>query len=120
MKNTDLFAKFSATLANTLFEETHYPWEVLPKIKEYILSIGPLLCSDEYDYPADNVWIHKSAKVFPNHFVAGPCIIGANTEVRPNAFIRGSVLVGADCVIGNATEIKNSILFDCAKAPHYN
>lgn len=120
MKNTDLFLELDATLARPLFEETLYAWEVLPKIKEFILSIGPPLPAEEYDSPAENVWIHKSAKIFPNNYIAGPCIIGPETEVRPGAFIRGSALVGGHCVIGNSTELKNCILFDHVQAPHYN
>ena len=120
MKSTNLFSEFDATLARPLFEEFEYPWEVLPKLKEFILSIGPLLGADEYDSPSEGVWVHRSAQIFPNNYILGPCIIGPNTELRPNAFVRSSVLVGSNCVVGNATELKNCILFDCAKAPHYN
>ncbi|MBR7137299.1 MAG: UDP-N-acetylglucosamine pyrophosphorylase, partial [Clostridia bacterium] len=47
-------------------------------------------------------------------------IIGPETEVRHGAYIRGSALVGAGCVVGNSCELKNCILFDEAKVPHYN
>lgn len=120
MKNTDLFLNLDATLARPLFEQTTYPWEVLPLIKEFILALGPTLPKDEYDCPLEDVWIHKSANVWPNNVICGPTIIGAETEVRPGAFIRGSVLVGRGCVIGNSTELKNCILFDHVQAPHYN
>ncbi len=120
MKSTELFLELDATLARPLFEESVYAWEVLPKIKEFILSIGPLLPAEEYDHPEENVWIHKSVRRFPGNYIAGPCIIGPETEVRPGAFIRGSALVGGGCVVGNSTELKNCILFDHVQAPHYN
>ena len=120
MKNADLFNDLSATLAAALFEETVYPWEVLPRIKDFILALGPTLGSAEYDRPSENVWIHKSVKRFPNVYIAGPCIIGAETELRPGAFVRGSALVGKNCVVGNSTELKNCILFDRVQVPHYN
>lgn len=120
MKNRELFLEPNTTLAWPLIEETEYPWEILPKIKDFILSIGPSLPAEEYDNPQENVWIHKSAKIYPNNYIAGPCIIGPETEVRPNAFIRGSALVGMKCVVGNATELKNCILFDHVQTPHYN
>ena len=66
------------------------------------------------------MWIHKTAKIYPNNFIAGPCVIGAGTEVRPGAFIRGNALVGENCVVGNSTELKNVILFDNVQVPHYN
>lgn len=124
MKKEDAFndklLDLEHTAAAKLFEETEYPWEVLPMIKEFILSYGSSLDLAEYDHPAEDVWIHKSAKVFPSAYIAGPCIIGAETEVRHCAFIRGSALVGRNCVVGNSTELKNVILFDNVQVPHYN
>lgn len=110
----------SHTMASGLLVSVTYPWEALPKIKEFILKTGAGLSLEEYDHPADDVWIHKTAKVFPSAYIAGPCIIGAGTEVRHCAFIRGSALVGENCVVGNSTELKNVILFDNVQTPHYN
>ncbi len=120
IKNTDLFSDLSATLAASLFEETEYPWEVLPRIKDFVLALGPTLDGSEYERVADQVWIHRSCKVYDTAVILGPTIIGAETEVRPSAFIRGSVLVGRNCVVGNSTELKNCILFDRVQVPHYN
>ncbi len=120
MKNTELFSDLSRTEAARLFTETTYPWEILPRIKAFILELGETLPADEYDHPQADVWIHKTAKVFPSAYIAGPAIIGAETEVRHCAFIRGSALVGKGCVIGNSTELKNCILFDKVQVPHYN
>lgn len=120
MKNTDLFSDLSATLAASLFEETEYPWEVLPRIKDFVLALGPRLDGSEYERVADQVWIHRSCKVYDTAVILGPTIIGAETEVRPSAFIRSSVLVGRNCVVGNSTELKNCILFDRVQVPHYN
>lgn len=120
MKNEDMFGALSATLAEKLFLETTYPWEVLPKIKAFVSALGPSLDPAEYSHPADDVWIHRSVRLFPNVNIYGPTVICADTEVRPGAFIRGSVLVGKGCVIGNSTELKNCILFDHVQVPHYN
>jgi len=97
-----------------------YPWEALKGIKDLILKIGASLPGDEFDHPAEDVWIAKDAKVFPSAYIGGPCIIGHRTEVRHCAFIRGSALVGDDCVVGNSTELKNVIIFDVVQVPHYN
>ncbi len=97
-----------------------YPWEALEGIKELILSLGEKLDPAEYDHPKDDVWIAKDAKIYPNNYIDGPCIIGHKTEVRPGAFVRGSALVGDNCVVGNSTELKNVILFDNVQVPHYN
>jgi len=97
-----------------------YPWEALAGIKDLILSLGAALSPEEFDHPAEDVWIAKDAKVFASAYIGGPCIIGHRTEVRQCAFIRGSALVGDDCVVGNSTELKNVILFDKVQVPHYN
>lgn len=97
-----------------------YPWEALKGIGELIISLGKKLNPNEYDNPAENVWIHKTANVFPSAYIGAPCIVGANTEVRHCAFIRGSALIGENCVIGNSVELKNVIIFDNVQTPHYN
>ena len=116
---TELY-DLSHTIAADYLRQFTYPWEALKGISELIISIGQTLSPDEYDNPSENVWIHKTAKVFPSAYLGAPCIIGANTEVRHCAFIRGSALVGENCVVGNSVELKNVILFDNVQTPHYN
>lgn len=108
------------TIAKDIFAGCTYPWEVLPKIKNYIIELGNSLNKEEYDQIGDNVWIAKTAKVAPTAFIAGPAIIGKDTEVRHCAFIRGNAIVGNNCVVGNSTELKNVILFNNVQVPHYN
>lgn len=109
----------SHTLAKDYLSGFTYPWEALDGIRDLILSLGPALGPD-YEERAPQVWVHKTAKVFPSAYLGAPCIIGPETEVRHCAFIRGSALVGANCVIGNSVELKNVILFDNVQTPHYN
>lgn len=110
----------SHTAAKPLLEATRYPWEALPKIGSFILELAAALPAEEYEQRGEQVWVHKTAKLYPNNYISGPCIIGPETEVRPGAFIRGNALVGAHCVVGNSTELKNVILFDNVQVPHYN
>ncbi len=110
----------SKTLAAKIFDGLTYPWEALPKISEFIMSVGPTLDKEEYDQIGDNIWVARSAKVAPTAFLSGPLIICPGAEVRHCAFIRGSAFVGQNCVIGNSTELKNCIIFEGAQVPHYN
>ena len=119
LKTSDLF-DLTHTLAADLLERTEYPWEALGGIKQFIIEIGRTLPADEYEEVSEQVWIARDAKIYPNNYIAGPCIIGHETEVRPGAFVRGSALVGSHCVVGNSTELKNVILFDNVQVPHYN
>ena len=108
------------TIAKHIFEGVTYPWEVLPKIEEFIISLGKTLDKNEYEEKGENIWIAKSAKVAPTAYIAGPAIIGKNAEIRHCAFIRGKAIVGEGAVVGNSTELKNVILFNKVQVPHYN
>ena len=108
------------TIAKDLFEGAVYPWEVLPKIKEFIVKLGKTLDPEIYEKRGEDIWVAKSAKVAPSAYLGGPLIICENAEIRHCAFIRGSAIVGAGAVVGNSTELKNAVLFDGVQVPHYN
>ena len=108
------------TIATPLFEGAVYPWELLPKISAFIVELGNSLPADKYEKRGENVWIAKSATVFPTAYINGPCIIDEEAEVRHCAFIRGNAIVGKGAVVGNSTELKNVILFNKVQVPHYN
>ena len=108
------------TIAKDIFEGVTYPWEVLSKIGDFIIKLGKSLPQDEYELKGENVWVHKSANVFPSAYIAGPAIICKDAEVRHCAFIRGKAIVGEGAVVGNSTELKNVILFNKVQVPHYN
>ena len=108
------------TIAAELFDGATYPWEVLPKIKDFIITLGKTLPSDKYDEIKENVWVAKSANVYPTAYINGPAIIDEEAEVRHCAFIRGNAIVGKKAVVGNSTELKNVVLFNNVQVPHYN
>lgn len=114
----DLF-DLTHTIAGDYLAGFTYPWEALAGIKELILELGPKL-GDDYEEVQPEVWVHKTANVFPSAYLGSPCIVGANTEVRHCAFVRGSAIIGENCVVGNSVELKNVILFDNVQTPHYN
>ena len=108
------------TISAPLFEKAVYPWEVLPRIREFILELGKTLPKNRFDHPKEDVWIAKTAQVAPSASITGPCIIDEDAEIRHCAFIRGNAIVGKHAVVGNSTELKNAILFDYVQVPHFN
>ena len=118
VKTKELYASQPAYLVE-LFEGSEYPWEMLPKIKEYILTLLEKGISG-YTMIAEGVLVGENVKIYPTATIEAPAIIGSGTEVRPGAFIRGSVITGENCVIGNSSELKNCILLDKVQIPHYN
>jgi len=108
------------TIAAQLFEGLTNPWEVLPKIHDFILQMGETLSADLYEKRGDDIWIARNAVVAPSASLNGPLIIDQEAEVRHCAYIRGNAIVGKGAVVGNSTELKNVILFNKVQVPHYN
>ncbi len=112
------------TILKEEFQKSTYPWEVLKDLDHTIENVGKLLSDVEFDLLKDennnNLWIHKTSKVSKLSTILGPTIIDEGAEIRPGAFIRGKVIIGKNAVVGNSSELKNTILFDEAKAPHFN
>lgn len=119
MKITNLMS-LENTIAAKLFDGKEYPWEVLPEIGKFIVELGETLPKEKYEKRGENIWVAKSAKVFPSAYLNGPLIIDEEAEVRHCAFIRGNAIVGKNAVVGNSTELKNVVLFDRVQVPHYN
>lgn len=108
------------TISKDLFNNITYPWEVLPKINDFIINLGNTLDKNNYHQFNNNIWIGKNVIIDKQATILPPCIIDDNTEIRPNAYLRGNTIIGKNCIIGNSTEIKNSIIFDNCQLPHYN
>ena len=118
IKTKDLFGCTNPYIKE-LFDSCQYPWEILPKIKEYI---GKLLKDgiEGYTLLKEGVLIGKNVKLYDTITIEAPAIIGSGTEIRPGAFLRGNVIIGENCVIGNSSEFKNCVLLDKVQVPHYN
>jgi bifunctional UDP-N-acetylglucosamine pyrophosphorylase/glucosamine-1-phosphate N-acetyltransferase len=66
------------------------------------------------------VAIGKGTVILPGSVIDGPVCIGENCVIGPNCWIRPYSSIGNGCRVGQASEIKASVLFDGAKAPHQN
>ncbi len=108
------------TIAAEIFQGITYPWEVLPKIHDFIIRLGESLPEDIYEQRGEQIWVAKSAKVASTACLNGPLIVDEDAEIRHCAFVRGNAIVGKGAVVGNSTELKNVILFNKVQVPHYN
>ncbi len=118
IKTSELF-ECNVVYLQDLFKDSIYPWDMLSKIKEYILKLSQNL-PDGFTEIKEGVFVGENVKISPTATIEAPAIIGANTELRPGAYIRGNIITGQGCVIGNSSELKNCILLDKAQVPHYN
>lgn len=113
---------FSGSFMKEVFARAEWPWEILSQIKPFLAEhLKPGV--EGTVHPAavveGDVFVSKGAVVEPGAYIQGPCWIGPDSEVRQGAYIRGSVVVGKGCVVGHATEVKNAVFLDEAKAGHF-
>ncbi len=121
-KPVDLF-DLAETEHAGIFTDCKNAWEALKKIETYIAAnLKPELRNkcDGVAYVGEKVFIGEGTVVEDGAMIKGPAIIGANCKIRHNAYIRENVIIGDNCILGNSTEIKNSLLFNHAAAPHFN
>jgi UDP-N-acetylglucosamine diphosphorylase / glucose-1-phosphate thymidylyltransferase / UDP-N-acetylgalactosamine diphosphorylase / glucosamine-1-phosphate N-acetyltransferase / galactosamine-1-phosphate N-acetyltransferase len=121
-KPADLF-DLAQTDHAAIFADCKFAWEALKKIEGYIaanLKRGLHNKCDGVAFIGDDVSIGEGTVVEDGAMIKGPAIIGRNCQIRHNAYIRENVIIGDGCIVGNSTEIKNSILFNHAAAPHFN
>ncbi|NJE06396.1 glucose-1-phosphate thymidylyltransferase [Thermococcus sp. M36] len=99
------------------------PWNLL-ELNEYLLrnrlkhSIKGIVEEGATIVPP--VEIGEGTVVRSGAYIIGPVKIGRNSRIGPNCFIRPYTSIGDNCHVGNAVEIKNSIIMDNSNAPHLN
>jgi bifunctional UDP-N-acetylglucosamine pyrophosphorylase/glucosamine-1-phosphate N-acetyltransferase len=79
--------------------------EVLGTIEQGAHLIGP-------------VSVAESARIRSGAYIEGPCFIDEECDVGPNCFIRPGTSLGRKVRVGNACEIKNSIIMDHTHVGH--
>ena len=121
-KPADLF-DLSQTEHAAIFDGCKFAWDALKKIESYITAnLNPALHNqcEGRAFIGEKVFIGEDTVVEDGAMIKGPAIIGRGCQIRHNAYIRGNVIIGNGCVVGNSSELKNSLLFNGAQAPHYN
>ena len=109
----------------SLFNLKQPVWFALQQLKQYIdsQSLGMIcidISKDVFLVNPSLISIGEGTKIHPGAYIEGPCIIGKEVEIGHGAFIRPYNLIDDFCKIGHATEVKGSVLFPHAKAPHFN
>jgi NDP-sugar pyrophosphorylase family protein len=107
------------TMTRSLFAKVTYAWEVLPRIKDYLLQLAAELPAD-FERIAEFIWVGKGTTIESTAKLLGPAIIGYDCEIRHCAYLRQQVIIGNGVVVGNSTEVKNAIIFNDAEVPHFN
>ena len=118
-KTKNIFPNIHNEYLLPLFNSSTYPFDILPRIKSFILEVIQSGL-EGYTLFKEDVLIGQNVQISETSTIIGPCIIGHNSEIRPGAYIRGNVIIGDNCVIGNSSELKNAVLLNKVQVPHYN
>lgn len=88
------------------------PWELL-EANEYLLDglEGDVRGTVEPRATIEGaVVVEEGARVRNGAYIEGPVVVQSGADVGPNAYVRGASVIGPDVRVGNAVEVKNSIL----------
>jgi NDP-sugar pyrophosphorylase family protein len=121
-KPADLF-DLTQTEHAAIFNGCKFAWDALKKIESYIsVNLKQELRNkcEGRAFIGEKVFIGEGTVVEDGVMIKGPAIIGQNCRIRHNAYLRENVVIGDNCVVGNSSELKNTLLFNGAQAPHYN
>lgn len=83
-----------------------YPWDLLDLNKTILDRTG--------------TQIGKNVEIRSGVYMEEPIAIDDNSIIGPNCSIRKYSAIGKNCKVGNAAEIKNSIIMDNSHVPHLN
>jgi bifunctional UDP-N-acetylglucosamine pyrophosphorylase / glucosamine-1-phosphate N-acetyltransferase len=126
-KPADYF-DLSTTDYASLFDGIDNVWEAIPHIAPYIQlrlkndlepNITALDLPPTTVYQSPDIYIGKNVRIEPHVYIEGPAIIEEGAFLGHGAFLRANTLVGKNAVVGHATETKNALLMEGAKAPHF-
>lgn len=98
------------------------PWDMLDANLTLMRDLSPDLKGtvEEGVVLHGSVIVGEGSIVKAGTYIEGPCIIGKNSRIGPHAYIRGATSIGDDCHIGHCSELKNSIIMNGTKIPHFN
>jgi len=96
------------------------PWELLDVNEHFLKDLE----TDIQGEVEEGVTIHgpvfigKNSVVRSGCYIMGPVYIGENCDIGPNSFMRKYTSVGNNVSVGNAVELKNSIIMDNTNVNH--
>ncbi len=99
-----------------------YPWDLLNANEVLLKDLIPVSDGivEEDVHLSGMVSLGKGTVIKSGSYIEGPCIIGNDCRIGPHAYIRGATAIGDRCHIGHSTEIKNSVIMEDTKIPHFN
>lgn len=97
-----------------------YAWDLL-NINEFLLKNLKTKIEGKIEkncHIKNPVVIEKGTVIKSGSYIEGPVYIGKNCQIGPNCFIRSFTSIEDNCIVGQAVEIKNSIISQDSRICH--
>ncbi|MGX7709063.1 LpxA family transferase [Methylobacterium sp. Gmos1] len=107
---------FPASVLADLADET--PWALTAAAPAIVRRLLDRLGADFT--VADEVAVHRSARIEPGAVLKGPLVVGPRCFVGHGATLRGGAWLEESCTIGPGAELKASFLFAGTALAHLN
>ena len=102
--------------------EVGKPWDILNITEELMKATikTSIIRGEVEDFVKIKgpVIIEEGAVIRSGTYIIGPVIIGRNVTIGPNSYIRPYTVIGDGSRIGNAVEVKSSVLMEHVTALH--
>ena len=99
-----------------------HPWDLLAANESFLSGMEAVNMGtvEEGVVLKGMVSVGEGTVIKSGTYIEGPCIIGKNCRIGPHAYLRGATAIGDGCHVGHAVELKNTILLENTKVPHFN
>ena len=96
------------------------PWELLDVNEHFISEIEEDIQGEVEEGVTihGNVILGKNSIIRSGTYILGPVFIGEGCDIGPNSYLRKYTYIGNNVNVGNAVEIKNSIIMDGTNVNH--
>jgi bifunctional UDP-N-acetylglucosamine pyrophosphorylase/glucosamine-1-phosphate N-acetyltransferase len=96
------------------------PWELLAANEHRLADLDDRVEGTVEDGATLDgaVAVESGACVRSGAYLEGPVLVQSGADVGPNAYVRGATVLGPDVRVGNAVEVKNSILMADTHVAH--
>ena len=96
------------------------PWELLDVNEHFIGKMEENIQGEVEEGVTihGNVILGKNSIIRSGTYILGPVFIGEGCDIGPNSYLRKYTYIGNNVNVGNAVEIKNSIIMDGTNVNH--
>ena len=120
-----LFAKHkkkvsAVEIAETEWLDIGHPWDLLGANAWALNRMEHSVLGRVEDgaHLIGSVTVAETARIRSGAYIEGPSLIEEGSDIGPNCFIRACTSIGKNVRVGNAVEIKNSIIMDETHVGH--